>query len=570
MRLLDGTVLYWNNKQDAYSKAECYREGTLVKQSMPRALVLYQKAAQAGDARAVFRLGEYYQQNNQKPRAFKAFYEAGTKGNQDAINFLQNMAKSDPEAALLLGKIYECIRQHSQAIIYYQKAHALNHPDGLYHVAKLFDYVSYSERQGKEVVDFYRDSVVAGSKYGLDELTKLSATSGKAAFYLAQLYENNLKQIGRAVPFYEKASQQRYGEATHVLGHIYAQGRENIAIDVARASRNYLTATQQGYLSALPLLQALANQGHAETQYILGYEHYRVKGDISNAVLWCVKAEMQGYAPAAAYLNTRLTADIVWKIASAYDASEINIERHKQKALEYAIKASDLGFKEASVYLAKTYHQGNQGVIPDRQKSYSYSALAAKQGQDSSRQALEQLAESGDKEAQYHIGYGYYREKNDLERAVTWCVKAEIQGHKKAADYLQTSFTAELYWKIGGLYEKDISNAEISLLKVVEFFKKAAQLHHAQAAFWLAHHYQSLADKSVENETSAFNYFLQSAQNGCEAALPALERLGTNMNRQQQTAMSQLYGSLFYNPERATYWSTRNQATQSKHFQLTK
>jgi len=107
MRLFDGSILYWNNQQDAYSKAECYREGRLVKQSMPRALKLYREAATSGDARAMFRFGEYYQQNNQKTRALSAYYEAAIRNNQNAINQLQTLSINDAEAALWLGKVYD-------------------------------------------------------------------------------------------------------------------------------------------------------------------------------------------------------------------------------------------------------------------------------------------------------------------------------------------------------------------------------------------------------------------------------------------------------------------------------
>lgn len=47
MRILDGVVLYANNQRDLYSKAECYREGRLVKQSIPRSFALYQEAVLA-------------------------------------------------------------------------------------------------------------------------------------------------------------------------------------------------------------------------------------------------------------------------------------------------------------------------------------------------------------------------------------------------------------------------------------------------------------------------------------------------------------------------------------------
>jgi TPR repeat protein len=58
------------------------------------------------------------------------------------------------------------------------------------------------------------------------------------------------------------------------------------------------------------------------------------------------------------------------------------------------------------------------------------------------------------------------------------------------------------------LYANGKPGVTIDIPKAVEFFKKSAQLNHAQASFWLAHYYQSLTDQSVENKIAAFNYFL--------------------------------------------------------------
>lgn len=697
MRLFDSSILYWNNQQDAYSKAECYREGRLVKQSMPRALALYHQAAQAGDSRAYFRLGEYYQQNNQKNYAFSAFYTAAIGNNLDSINVLQSLSNNDTDAALLLGKIYIYKKQYTQAISAYRKAHELKHPDGMYHIAKLFGHLSNTEKQGKELADYYRDAIKAGSKHALDELIQLSATSGKASFYVAHMYEHNLKQIERALPFYEKASQQRFGEATYILGNIYAQGPANIAIDIAKACRYYMTASQQGYHSSISLLQSLAQQGHAEAQYVLGYEYYRNRNDISSAVIWCLKAEAQGHQAATSYLRGDFSKEIYWEIAETYislqgnskknqakavefsikasdlglvnaslflakifyqgnksinrdivkayhyfiiagkqgDLSALNtlekyattgdkeaqfaladyysntsniekaihwyvkaeIQGHKKartylnntfskeicwkisecysleknniKAVEYALEASELGLKEASEYVAHTYHEGRKEIEMDRKKSYRYYAIAAKQGMSTSLRILQKNAEEGVAEAQYYLGCEYYHEKQEIERAVYWCVKAEMQGHKKADGYLKTFFSAEILWEIARQYETSLQIDSENQKKSLYFYHRAAELKHKDAAFYLAQWYEA-ETSDVIDEKKIFDYYLIAEKQGHLEASAAIKRLERFMHTKKQITVSQLYASLYYNSDDASDRQARIQHKQLRFNQLKK
>lgn len=483
MRLFDGSVLYWNNQQDAYSKAECYREGRLVKKSIPRALKLYQEAAKAGDAQAMFRLGEHYQQSNQKLRAFSAFYEAGIRDNASAITLLQTLANGDAEAAFLLGKMYEQKKNYTQAIAFYKKAHELKHADGMYHVAKLFTYINYSEKQGKEVSDYYRDAVKAGSKHALVELIELSKTSGKAAFYVAQLYERDLKQMNHALSYYEKASQLHFGEATYTLGNIYAQGKMSVAVDIARASRYYITASQQGHYSSISSLQSLAQQGYAEAQYVLGYEYYRNRNELSSAIAWCVKAEVQNHARAANYLRGSFSKEMTWKISKHYAAFVQNKEHNQPKAVEYAVKASDLGVGDASEYLANSYYQGREGVPVDRIKSYCYFIIAIKQGKNALLKILDGYAEANDKDAQYAL-YDYYRDTKKEELSLRWLVRAGLSRHADAQQKLKEDFSAEQHWRITDFYLEN--GVTVDDQRWMFHCQKAADKGHAQAAFYLA------------------------------------------------------------------------------------
>jgi len=323
MRLLDGTILRSNNQRDAYSQAECYREGRLVARSERRALALYQRARDEGDARAYFRLGQNEQTHSQWNAAFALFLQAGIRGNNDVIAWLDTLvSQNSAEAALVLGKIYQYKKQFDRAVQAYTKAHELKHLDAMFYFGKMYPNLTSAQTQGIDVTNRYRDSARLGSKHGLNELMTLSATQGKASLHLAQMYELGEvvihKNLLKAIEFYEKASEQRCNEATYYLAELYAKGKPEITIDVAKACRYYLLASQQGHPSAISSWQAWAQRGPAEAQYRLGYDYYRTLSsgyrnystqyDLPNAVKWCVKAEIQGHASAAAYLSRTFTA----------------------------------------------------------------------------------------------------------------------------------------------------------------------------------------------------------------------------------------------------------------------
>lgn len=73
-----------------------------------------------------------------------------------------------------------------------------------------------------------------------------------------------------------------------------------------------------------------------------------------------------------------------------------------------------------------------------------------------------------------------------------------------------------------------------------------------------------LAQLTEENKPDdfkqVFSSYLHAARSGHSEALVSLERLGQEANKDQQLALSQLYGSFFNNHEKAAYW--RQKATE--------
>ncbi len=77
----------------------------------------------------------------------------------------------------------------------------------------------------------------------------LSASNGKASLHLAQMYESGEvvhKNLLKAIELYEKLSQQNCSDATYYLAELYARGTQEVAVDISKACRYYLLASQQG------------------------------------------------------------------------------------------------------------------------------------------------------------------------------------------------------------------------------------------------------------------------------------------------------------------------------------
>lgn len=503
MRLMDGRILRSHHQRDAYSQAECYREGRFVAPSERRALALYQRAAEEGDARAYFRLGQHEQAHSRWNAAFNMFLQAGLRSNNEVIDWLEALvSQNNGEAALVLGKIEQYRRHYDKSVELYKKAHELKHPDAMFYLGKMYPKLTSAQTEGVDVTDRYRDSARLGSKHALNELLILSATQGKASLRLGHMYESGevvYKNLLKAIEFYEKSSEQNCADATYYLAELYSTGKDELAVDISKASRYYLLASQQGHPLAIPTWQDLAQYGPAEAQYRLGYDYYRTLSlerrnsstqyDISNAVTWCVKAEIQGHLSAAEYLNGTFTVDIYWKIANEYANSTINIVRCQQKSVEFATKASILGCKQASLYLGKIFYSGSEGIEQNVIQSFQYLITATKQGDSSALSLLKSYAESGDKEAQFILAQ-YHRACRQEEAALCWFVKAAVAGHMQAKQNLKESFSADQHWMIADLYlENGVTRQDP---RWYYHCKNAADNGQAQASLYLAQEFEGI------------------------------------------------------------------------------
>ncbi len=160
------------------------------------------------------------------------------------------------------------------------------------------------------------------------------------------------------------------------------------------------------------------------------------------------------------------------------------------------------------------------------------------------------VAESGDSEAQYALGYLYYYSKKNFSKAIHWCLLAADQEHDKAIHYIKnTTFPSEYYLVLANSYEKGekVSRNKVNALY---FYEKARAEKNKEAAFRLGQCYQ------FDNEEKAFAYFIQAAQWGHTEALCYLERLATELDSTTQLQLANLCRDPpFNNPYKALHWS---------------
>ncbi|MCZ6914541.1 MAG: tetratricopeptide repeat protein, partial [Rickettsia endosymbiont of Ixodes persulcatus] len=259
-------------------------------------------------------------------------------------------------------------------------------------------------------------------------------------------------------------------------------------------------------------------------------------------------------------------ATLQFQLAEVYEKSF----NKKELALKYFKILADQGDKAAlarmlilaksdancAYELAKSYESDSS----NKEKSYQYYIFAMQNNHSRASNELTSLAESGDAEAQYTLGYLYYHPQQRFTEAIHWCLLAAEQQHDKAINYIKnTIFPSEYYLFLANSYEKG-EKVSKDKDKALYFYEKAVAEKDNEAAFRLGQLNQ------CDNEEKAFDYFVKAAQWGHVEALCYLERLAHERNPEKQLQLFNLYRTLPFNDRhKALYWC--QQAIQSSNLQ---
>ncbi len=139
---------------------------------------------------------------------------------------------------------------------------------------------------------------------------------------------------------------------------------------------------REDYETALSEWRALAEQGHAEAQNMLGYMYRFGEGvpqDFEQARQWYRRAADRGNATAQNNLG-------------AMYRQGLGVPQDYQEAFRWFLRAAEQGNGGAQNHLGLMYYKG-EGVEKDLVQAYKWAYLAARQGVDPSIQAVDFLAQ---------------------------------------------------------------------------------------------------------------------------------------------------------------------------------
>jgi TPR repeat protein len=229
-------VLEWDDEQVArlVRQADGFRDGTGgVSVQRAKASALYRRAADAGDAGAMFSLGLCYA-NGLGVAEDKAA----------AVAYYRRAADAGDAAALrILGIHYEngdgVAEDKVAALEYYQRAAEAGDSDALQNLGLCYEYGDGVAEDKAAAVSYYRRAADAGV--------------ARALHNLGRCYENGCgvaEDKAAAVEYYRRAADARVARALHNLGLCYENGL-GVAEDKAAAVEYYRRAADAGVARAL-------------------------------------------------------------------------------------------------------------------------------------------------------------------------------------------------------------------------------------------------------------------------------------------------------------------------------
>lgn len=244
------SILHLHGCHDAYSMAECYKNGRYVKKDLDTAIFLYKKAILEGNKNAYLALGELYEEESKSStqeqgqklelhrQALKTYFDGALHANLSAKVKLQQLATArDAIACFYMGAIWE------------------------------------HERNIENAIDWYKKAAMAGGKvltYAMNALVQMSASSSRAALCLAQMYEKHewgiLKNVERMMEFYEKAGEMGDKDAEFRLGQLYQIDHDGIKKDMNKVWNFYVQSAKHGNQEAIVPLERLGEDMDAKQQ----------------------------------------------------------------------------------------------------------------------------------------------------------------------------------------------------------------------------------------------------------------------------------------------------------------
>ncbi|MBR7074301.1 MAG: SEL1-like repeat protein [Oscillospiraceae bacterium] len=301
--------------KDMYWRGVAYAE----EHNYEKALEWYEKAADAGSAGALYKIGEMYEDGRGVTQDYKkalAYYtQAADAGSSSAMFQLGRMAE--------LGR--GMTTDYEQAFLWYQKAAEAGHKMAMNNLAAFY-------QKGLGTTQDYSKSM---------EWLRKAASVGEslAMFNIGVLYENGFgveQDYYEAAAWYQKAVDAGNTNAMLSLAFLYEKGK-GVSQNYEKAMKYYLEAS---------------DEGNAKAQYSIGelyYSGHGVEKDFKKASEWFLKSAENGLAEA------------MCRMGILYENGK-GVPQDYKKAMEWYLEAVEAGQGKtlgiACYNIGKLYERG--------------------------------------------------------------------------------------------------------------------------------------------------------------------------------------------------------------------
>lgn len=476
-------VKWWKLSADqAYDPAmlslgNCYYFGNGVEQDYVRAVEYYERAAKLDNDDAQVNLAECYRDG-----------EGVEQNIEKCIDILKSAIDNNSTRAMVeLAEIYEegqLIEPDFQKAFYYMKSAAeKGNLEALYKLSRYYQTGIGCERDLKMWFECLEQAAIEGHAWSQDDLGDVYSTGNPKA--------GIQPDPQRALYWYQKAIDQGNTDAMVDLGLCYSNGG-CLPLNETKAAE---------------LFKQAAEEGNARGQYMLADEYQQgngVKQSDQEAFYWMTKSAEQELILAIATLGE-------------YYFYGLGTEQNFSRAVELLTVAANAGDPDALYLLGVCYEFGygvdksinealtNYGRSPRRKAKESFERLAA---------SITNAEDKGlNGESLFELGCYYSYDVNDLEKGISYFLKAAEKGNERAYN--------EIAWNyhLTGRYEEGL-----------EWAKKAVNSDktNAHAADTLASLYEDL--KMYKEALSTFEeclslYNQQNNDRGIEETKTKIERV---------------------------------------------
>ncbi len=445
----------------------------------------WEKAAEAGDANAMFNLAVCYKNG-----------DGVVQDESKAIEWCMKAADGGVVQAMrIVGLCYKngigVAQEDSKAFDWFQKAADGGDARAMFNVGLCYmngDGVVKDESKSFEWLSRAAD---AGDLYAMSNVGRCYKKGTGVS-----------KDESKAFEWYKKAADGGDVQAMCNVGVCYDNG-SGVARDESKAFEWYKTAADGGDVTAMFNLGACYADGVG------------VAKDILKAFEWYKRAADGG------------DVDAMYNVGLCYD-NGTGVTKDDSKAFEWYQKGADGGDVKAMFNVAVRYREG-AGVAKDESKAFEWFQKAADGGdaramfnvglcymngdgvvkdESKSFEWLSRAADAGLLQAMFNVGLRYEKGTGvgkDESKAFEWYMKAANGG------LVQAMRNVAVYYDNGKGVAKDKA-------KAFEWYKKAADGGDVRAMFSVAASYKH-GDGVAKDESKAFEWFKKAADAGLVHAL---------------------------------------------------